>query len=243
MSPFKRPIEARSAYRVDVPPPEKVRLVLVLDDAETACEMTDLSANGAGFRIAATTSVQAEVGDRLALRFTADDTTLVLNARAVVRWTKIDRGFKNIGVEFEPPGDFQAQLTPAWRVFFNRRAAFRVQPAFDVAHPCQIVLGRGAERRDELVHDVSIHGVSIRVAKQAPLRADPARRLRAMLNLPGTQLTLNLVLRRVHETPTPAAIRIGFRFDTTQTPGFSQQQARLHDYVLERQREMLQGRQ
>ena len=229
---FFMPVETdrRTPYRVG--PTGQVEALLVDGEDEIPCELLDISARGVGIELRAGDCPPLGNGDRVRLRFRADGEAAV-SAEGRVQSVAEAEGLKRLGVELSTPNGVGSELASAWWSLFNRRAAYRIIPVVNVAEPCRLTLRWGDYARHDVVHDISTTGISLRVPKGQTLELAVDRPVRGWLDLPNTETTLHLVLRLVHSSPTPTAVRMGFVIDTQLTRAYDAQRARISDFVLE----------
>lgn len=231
--------QEREAYRVRL---ERgpLRAFLVLDDVPQPAELIDLSSGGCALRLPREARTGPAEGDPLTLRFDIHDRSLF--GRAVVRYVEEDGIHWRIGAQFVERERLWQQLDEdLWR-FFNRRQAFRVRPAPAAQGPASVTVRWADVEREDVLHDVSTSGLSLRVSTKDDVVFPRHELVQAELRLPPNCEPFRLGLVFVHDTVVRGSRRVGFRFDPVGTPHLAREQERILQYVLARQRAVIRER-
>ncbi len=118
-----------------------------------------------------------------------------------------------LGLEFEDLEAFYARIPPKLWAFFDRRGGSRVTPMLAPEKRVSIELRIGAHLRSESLGDISVVGLGLRLSKADALDVPTGADCTGRLALPGVDEVFHLVLRPVHHSETPAALRVGFRIE------------------------------
>ena len=150
----------------------------------------------------------------------------------VISWSSSNGAFRyefRLGLEEAKP----------LAILFNPRAAFRVLPAL---HPIVEVEIRGIGQPEAVqatLKDVSVSGISVLVSvEEERQKLFQSRKVKLVLDLPGVNDKLSMIGNVRYRRLVGSLIRYGIEFDHA-TPGFTQKQQKLSEYVVRRQVEQI----
>lgn len=239
---FRKKKNARSEYRVTAK--AQARVVFRTEAGPVEAMILDISAHGCGVKASADLTASIEVGDNLPLRIVLgeEDAAKPLFLRGSVR--SIDRetrGETRLGLKFKEVERLFPQLREdQWR-YFNRRAAFRVEPV-DPGQEQLLLRFTGKQlkgTRSLPVLDVAEQGFGVLVDQSEP-GFDPVSTVRARFELPGRKGTIDVGLVVAHRTDIPdGTARVGLLVDDDETRQAESTRESIGDWVVERQREIM----
>ena len=236
------PTGKRLAY---LSPPEDededvIRAEVGGENGDVAGDVLDVSLKGAAVRIALEHDPTFAIGERVNL--TLDSDTLgSATIQATVRARSELSGFRRFDFAFPNPDTLRRQLNAKFMRFFNERKAFRIEPSPET--PIDVHMTSETYQPTGRLRDLSADGVGIIVDGESERRLARVVDVGITFALPG------------HARPVSfqASIRKRFRLDGTdgvcyglswdpEVSDFSTHQQRVIDYVMVRQRELLQTR-
>lgn len=231
----------RAVYRVHAGG-EGARVWVGLKTGPAEAILEDVSSQGCGVFL---TAEQAElVGDleEFVLRLQIGGKTMSqLFVKGVIRSRRPSDDGVRFGLEFLDPERLYTQLKePQWR-YFNRRRAFRVEPADSHGRPlrAKFFLPGAKEPRSLALHDLSSTGLSVALRPNVEVRFPEQSAIRVVFTLPSDMADVDLRVRFVHSTPRGGRRRVGFEVIENETPDIEETQERVLKYVLDRQRQLL----
>ena len=204
-------------------------------------QAVDLSVDGAGLRVLSlgfppSAGPVLGVGEEteLTLTFAALKKELVVSARVTNRTDEEES--RRYGFQFTNRQQLEEQLWPALYRFFNRRAAYRVEPAPDC--PVEVTLERtsGGMRVQAPLLDISAGGMGLRVPAEAESAFAESDRIRVSTSLPGCREPLNLTAIIRNRRLAGAEVHYGLEFDWPGTENRQRQQDAIIAFVMKRQR-------
>ena len=90
-----------------------------------------------------------------------------------------------------------------------------------------------------VLFDISEMGAAVLVPSEAEERLLTQRDLPLLLSLPGESKTIRLVATIMHRRLSGAAVMYGLEYNQAATQSFRDKEARIHEYVMARQRQDL----
>ncbi|HJO27466.1 MAG: hypothetical protein CMK00_01030 [Planctomycetes bacterium] len=141
---------------------------------------------------------------------------------------------------FTRPEEVESDLAPALQVLFSQRAAYRVRPLEAEPVTVGLTTPEGASFTDLTLNDISADGLSLRVGSETEVRLAASTRVTLAFTLGGRRLEFSALIVERHMAP--RGIHLGMYFLKDETPNFLERQEAVMDFVVERQRQDLEGR-
>lgn len=192
-----------------------------------------------------------EGGDRVAVTLSSAVMTGPAVGRAHVDRVIIDGGVGRITLHFSEESEFQALLDSGIGSVFNRRFAYRVQPAADApiaiaVHPAadapiEIKVEGDAAGRPELTgtaEDISVAGVGFSVTDAGAEQLAIGTRVVMLLNLPPDAARVRVSGKVRYLAVAPNRTRVGADYEQG-TPLYEPALEAITSYVMRRQRDLL----
>ena len=141
---------------------------------------------------------------------------------------------------FTRPEEVESDLAPALQVLFSQRGAYRVRPLADDPVLVHLTSEKGADFPDLLLNDISADGLSLRIGSEIEVVLAGSTRVHVSFSLDGQHIEFEALICERHLAP--RGIHCGMYFLADETPDFLERQEQVMDYVVERQRQDLEGR-
>ncbi len=167
-------------------------------------EPVDLSLDGAGVWFLSLYFDQARhppilaVGRQVELSFKFHDDINVVTAAATVTRRGDGSGSRHYGFRFCDHQQLESQLRGRFYSFFNRRGAYRVQPAQDTPVHVNLIGDPGGSQLQAQIVDVSATGIGLYMPAEAELELATSDRIIVAIPLPDCPhpLVLQGIIRR-----------------------------------------------
>jgi hypothetical protein len=141
---------------------------------------------------------------------------------------------------FTRPEEVESDLAPALQVLFSQRAAYRVRPLATEPIAVHLSTPTGAAFKALVLNDISADGLSLRVGSEVEVKLAAFTRVTVAFTLDGQRLEFAASICERHLAP--RGIHLGMYFLKDETPDFLARQETVMDFVVERQRQDLEGR-
>jgi c-di-GMP-binding flagellar brake protein YcgR len=233
--------ERRAHYRVDLAEGEiLVALIVPGYPGGVNVEAFDISMGGAGIRLRATIAKLLSAGMTVSIEFPVPDSAAgaVRTSAVVTHVTAREDDTSSIGVQFEDPVGLQRLLPPDLVRLFNRRKAFRVEPAIGDRVPVRVVPARpalGVKPGQGTMLEISATGMGILVAPALAKMYLKVLAVTVTFKLPGAaaDLAISASIRARREVP--EGIRWGLFFEGRGTKDWATAERLVSAYLLKRQ--------
>lgn len=225
-------LDKRAQYRVRLANDLAIATEVHLPSGRVAPgRVLDTSASGTRIRFKRRDCPKLEVGLSVEIRFFQAGVSKHLTARALVHNETEEDGDRVFGFRFVELEEFYPQLTPKLWELFNRRVAYRARPdrLLEVDVEC------GEHRFRAPLFDLAAMGMGLEIPPELASRLSDFETLRATLELPGVDTPAAVEGDIVHRTPFGLSHRHGVAFAPERTTVFLDQQARILEWVLERE--------
>ena len=225
-------LDKRAQYRVRLKDDLAIATEVHLPSGRVAPgRVLDTSARGARIRFKRRDCPQLDVGLSVEIRFFQAGVSKHLTARALVHNRSEEDGDRVFGFRFEDVEEFYPQLTPKLWELFNRRVAYRARPE----EKLEVDVECGEHHFRVPLFDLAAMGMGLEVPPELASRLQDFETLRATLELPGVGSPAAVEGDIVHRTPFGLSHRHGIAFAPERTAVFLDQQARILEWVLERE--------
>jgi hypothetical protein len=189
-------------------------------------------------------------GDRVGLVVSSEALAGPVSARGHVERVVEDGAQSRVTIHFAVEAEFQALLDSGVGVAFNRRFAYRVQPADGepvgvTVHPAEgapvEVIVEAAGTRPELTgraEDISVTGVGFTIDSASAAGLSVGTRIVMVFQLPPGEDLVRISGQIRYRANTPSGQRVGADYERG-TPLFEVASEAITAYVMRRQRELL----
>ena len=219
---------------------EVIRAEVGGENGHVAGDVLDVSLKGAAVRIALEHDPTFAIGERVNL--TLDSDTLgSATIQATVRARSELSGFRRFDFAFPNPDTLRRQLNAKFMRFFNERKAFRIEPSPET--PIDVHMTSETYQTTGRLRDLSADGVGIIVDGESERRLARVVDVGITFALPGhaRPVSFQASIRKRFRLDGTDGVCYGFSWDP-EVSDFSTHQQRVIDYVMVRQRELLQTR-
>ena len=238
MQGFSR-ADRRAHYRVELPAEHQMEVTLIVAADEVRGRLLDVSIGGLAAAFARGSDPHLQPGQRVGarIRLVWLDRTLGLGLVEIRHRTE-ESDFTRYGIEIADTRILRRQLGASLWPYFNRRAAFRVQP--DPASPMLLTLQSEQDILAGPLHDISTGGAAVMLRSDEDLPREAE--LRIVFAIPGRQSPLQLKGSVRYGISQNERQRYGIQFVEEEDPVFQAQQQDVASYVMHRQQEGLRER-
>ena len=200
-----------------------------------------------GFRrVALSLSIEQDpvfaIGERITLTLKSE-TMGSVSVQATIRDRTELEGFRRYGVAFPRPDELRDKLGAKFMRLFNQRRTYRVEPSKKT--PVEVQLSCEAVQATGRLRDLSADGVGVMVDFAAEQSLARFFEVRVAFRLPGQERPVTFeaeIRKRLTLCDDAQAVCIGLAWNPERSPDFSRHQDRVTDYIMARQREILQTR-
>ena len=238
---FHMDSERRAQYRVELGEDAGLQVTIPNPDGSPfSGRLVNVSAAGAGEFFLTPDCPTLAVGQEIELVFASEHLTAPVTVAARVRHRVEEEDVRHYGFQFIEIDQVDAQLSPGLREIFNRQRALRVPP--DPKSPVRVVLERdpGEPRVEVRLANLSATGAGLRLEPETESTLAKTSTVRISLCLPDCGEPVNMTGNIRHRRLFGAEIHYGIEFDPDLSENFARQQRAIINYVMQRQREMLQ---
>ncbi len=232
----------RSAYRV-AGEHSALAARLVVAGELYEVQPVDVSTGGCSLRVPPGPLDSVGVGDTVEVRFdVAHNGVRRVFARAEVLRERDDEGGRRLALRFLDPERLFAQMDEGLWCHFNRRSNYRVIAGVGPHGPRMVHLESDGTERNEVLHDISCSGFSVRISTKDPFEYPLQAPWRATFDLGVSGGAFELQVEALHTRVVRGSRRVGFQFDPAANPALAKEQERILEFVFQQQRALLQAR-
>jgi hypothetical protein len=201
--------------------------------------MEELGLDGVTIVSPAKAAADVETGDRVSLVLEGQAVGGRHEAPGHVESVREVRGVFRISVRYVDSKDYDALIEAGAGRSFNRRSAYRVNPA--TVQPVRVTVEdpAGSWRHETTAADLSATGTAFLLDPAPAKDVDGAPVLRLSLAFPGSREPARLAARVRFRKEVEGRVRFGVDFDRTETEAFDDEADRVVLYIMRRQREQL----
>jgi hypothetical protein len=227
------PDQQRDLYRC-VPDAQLQATLRVDNFGDAPGELMDLSARGAGVRVAFIEDPNLTADDHVEVLFGDGEGAPVCTPARVARVEQVGDAHLRYGLEFLDDGTLLPQLDGFYRRFFNRRSHGRLP----MGHRHLRVTIDGEDGRCSAIFgDLSEQGLGLFVSQNAPLVLRPRQRVAFVFRLPGIRAPFRGTALVRYATKVTDRKLFGLEFDTRDTD-FAPRLTELRQYVEQRAKQI-----
>ncbi|MEE8169227.1 MAG: PilZ domain-containing protein [Phycisphaerae bacterium] len=230
----------RKRYRVVPEKPGDVQISVRAQGGDPLeGEPVDLNLDGAGVCFLSLHFDQARhppilaVGRQVELSFKFHDGINVVTAAATVTRRGDGSSSRHYGFRFCDHQQLESQLSARLYSFFNRRGAYRVEPARGTPVHVNLIVDPDGSQIQAQIIDVSVTGIGFYLPAEAELELATSDRIVVSIPLPDSPQPLNLpCIIRSRQLAGPDLVHYGVEFDLEHSRDRERQQDAILDYVL-----------
>ena len=235
------PIPRSDAYRVAPTGDEAIRATVSGKSAQAVGDVLDLNLEGARVLIVLDHNPTFAVREKVTLTLASKGKKSV-QVEAIVQAREELDGFRRFGFSFSNPTTLRAQLDAGLLRLFNERQSFRVAPSAKV--PVAVQLKSATFQATGRMRDISADGMGVALDGDSDKSLSDVLEVSVEFLLPGQQrpVALQAWIRKRVSLDDQDVTCYGLAWDPTGSSDFAVQRDQVTDYVMARQREMLQAR-